>query len=135
MQLLENCLNSVYSFRDVPNLDTDGPASTSLASDPICGVFSDGKEIGRTEFLKDSANPVFKNTIDFTYTPGANQQLTFSLYDLDYVGADRQVAHNNHPCDFENPSNTSYYREAQENYTASSTIRFRPRRCRGHLTS
>jgi hypothetical protein len=77
--------------RDVPNLDTDGPSSTCLGSDPICGVFSDGKEVGRTEFLKDAANPVFKNTIDFTYTPDANQQLTFSLYDLDFIGADRQV--------------------------------------------
>ncbi len=67
------------------------PECTNADSDPICGVFVGGVEIGRTEFIKDCANPKFKTPIDLEYTPGRDAVLSFRVYDLDYLSSKNQV--------------------------------------------
>ena len=67
------------------------PGCTSADSDPICGVFVNGNEIGRTEFIKDCANPKFKTPIDLVYTPGRDLILSFRVFDLDYLSTTNQV--------------------------------------------
>ena len=77
--------------RDLPNLDLDGPEHTNTASDPICAVFCNGIEIGRTEFYKDCPSPIFKQTFEILYRPNEEQMLAFEVWDIDLLGPNKQA--------------------------------------------
>ncbi|KAL9655975.1 hypothetical protein ABK040_007596 [Willaertia magna] len=52
-------------------------------SDPCCFFYLNGKEIGRTEIIKDSLNPTFNKSLLIDYKFEEIQSLTFKLFDID----------------------------------------------------
>ena len=89
--LMQERVRLTIRCRNLPNLDLDQPDCTNTASDPICGVFCDGAEIGRTEFIKDNPDPNFKTAVEVSFVPGEEKILTFRVYDLDYLGHNGEV--------------------------------------------
>lgn len=71
----------LVSCNDLVNLDEFSP------SDPLCVLFikqfGQWKEYGRTEVIIDTPNPQFTTSFLLEYEPEANQQLLFSVYDID----------------------------------------------------
>lgn len=77
-------------------------------SDPMCVLFvrqfGQWKEYDRTEAIRNTLNPQFVKSFVLEFEPGMNQQLMFSVYDIDsrsqdlkhhdYVGAVEDHLHN-----------------------------------------